>query len=319
MGDLTTASSTDSSSDDASAGAAGSVAGVCGCSDGSGALAGAIAGGMGNAAEAFRIRSFIPPLSTSNSARSCCRTSSRMRSMSSNSIIPQNKVRPPEGGRYGLGVSTGLCATGLCALLQVYRHIGEDFTPVLCNQHIVLDPDTADAVHVRARLDREHHPGHHRLIRKCPRELRNAWILMHLESQPVPCAVSERLAQSVPDEHVPRGPVDLARHYPGPNCRNRRRVGLPDGPSQTKQLQHRRAKVQRPRKIYAVSVVDAPEVQHHPLARREPSGPRTGVWTGAIRTRCDDRLERGTLEPGRADCRVDGCGHLQLGSSFGDE
>ncbi len=42
-----------------------------------------------HAADAFRIRSFIPPLSTSNSARSCCRTSSRIRSISSNSIILQ--------------------------------------------------------------------------------------------------------------------------------------------------------------------------------------------------------------------------------------
>ena len=71
MGDLTTASSTDSSSAASGAGSAGIDAGIWAVAGGGGAAAAGMAGGIGNAAEAFLTLSFIPPLSTSNSARSC--------------------------------------------------------------------------------------------------------------------------------------------------------------------------------------------------------------------------------------------------------
>src|SRR6188474_2095314 len=171
-----------------------------------------MAGGMGNAADAFRTRSFIPSLSTSNSARSCCRTSSRIRSISSNSII----LRVSRASTYSTHNCTRVPQAASPARLQYsYRHVGQHFAAALDHQHIVLDPDAADARHVRARLDREHHPGHDRLVGQRPWKLGNPWIFMYFQSKPMPGSMPEGFRESVARENVAGRTVDVAR----PNAR----------------------------------------------------------------------------------------------------
>jgi hypothetical protein len=78
-------------------------------------------------------------------------------------------------------------------------------------------------------------------------------------------------------------------------------------------------KLDRPRQIHGVSVVDPPEVQHHPLTRLEAARARAGVRAGAIRPGRHDRLESGTLETDAPDQGIDVGGHLDFRPSLANE
>ena len=71
----------------------------------------------------------------------------------------------------------------------------------------------------------------------------------------------------------------------------------------------------RARQIHAVSVVDTPEVQHDAVPRPSTPPSRTGVRQRAVRSGCDDRLERRTLESGSSYCAVDVRRHVPLGTA----
>src|SRR5262245_37824171 len=86
---------------------------------------------------AFLTRSLSPSRSSSNSARSCSRTSSSMRSMSLKSI------------RFRGARSHSTC-----------KHL----TPVLGHQDVVFDPDPADPGDVRAGFDSKDHPRLEELV-----------------------------------------------------------------------------------------------------------------------------------------------------------
>ena len=122
--------------------------------------------GIGGWVEAFLTRSFSPSRSSSNSARSCSRMSARIFSISSNAI-------------------------------------GQDFAATFHHQHIVFDSNAPGAGHINTRLDREDHTSDNRFPLGCVR--RNAWLLVHLEPEPMARAVTERVSQPVPGEHATRG------------------------------------------------------------------------------------------------------------------
>ena len=71
----------------------------------------------------------------------------------------------------------------------------------------------------------------------------------------------------------------------------------------------------RARQIHAVSVVDPPEVQHHPIPGREDPGARPGVRQGAVGPGRHDGLERRFRETGAPQRQFDLERDLGLGPS----
>src|SRR5688572_12134287 len=199
MGDLTTASSTALSS--ASAAGAGTVAtgagvgggGCCGITCGVAIWTGAASGGY--PLPALRTRSFNPSRSSSNSASSCCFTSSRIRSMSSKSNQPPKELSD--------------------------RRRGQNFAPRLGHQHVVFDPHAAESLDVDTRLNRKNHARRERHVRQPRYRPTKSRLLVHFEAEAVPCSVSERMTHTVSVQYRPCGSVDLGRHHTRPNSRDR--------------------------------------------------------------------------------------------------
>ena len=97
-------------------------------------------------------------------------------------------------------------------------------------------------------------------------------------ASPRPCRAStSRAAASISLAGRPAGPPRSPRPAPPRPPRASRRSSGAGG-----------AKLQRPRKIHAVSVVDAPEVQHHPVAGGQPARVPAGRADG----RCSDPRRR---------------------------
>ena len=123
-------------------------------------------------------------------------------------------------------------------------------------------------------------------------------LLVHFEPQPVPRPVAERLAEPVPLQHVSRRRVDLhSAATPGPTAAMAAACASRTAATQPPQRRRGGAKLNGTRKIHAVSVVDPPEVQHHPVARLRAFGPRPRVRQGAVGARRDYRLEGRPLNP----------------------
>ena len=98
-------------------------------------------------------------------------------------------------------------------------------------------------------------------------------------------AVPERLAEPMPREHVRRAAPSISTApRTRPHRADRGCVRRPDRLEQTAKPGGDRPDMQRPRKVHAVSVVDAPEVQHHPVARP----PAPGRSAGRAAARCWD-------------------------------
>ena len=123
---------------------------------------------------------------------------------------------------------------------------------------------------------------------------------MHLEPQPVPGSVPERVPKPVLHKDVPGRRVHRRSAVaPGLTAANGRRVRALHRLEQRAQTSPSPgAKLDRPGQIHAVSVVDPPEVQHHAIPRLESAPARPRVRQGAVGPGRDDRLERGPLEPG---------------------
>ncbi len=107
---------------------------------------------------------------------------------------------------------------------------------------------------------------------------------MHLETQTMAGAMTKRLEKAVALEHATSGAVYIGRQRARAHGREGCPVGLCDRAEQTAKVGVRYTNVQRPRKIDAVSVVDAPEVQHDTLAfPKDPRrGPGAGVQSGQV-------------------------------------
>src|SRR5262249_18343568 len=191
MGDVTTASSISSSSiasvvapalvaAGALAGAAPTTAAVSGeIGEGAAATAGSVGAGSVNTGvvPCLRTRIFRPSCSSSNSASSCSRIRSRICLMTSTFIIRvpyQPSIIVQCVLRFGV-----LCRTG--SLLHrdfapATRRVGQQLATLRRDEHVVFDAYAADAFHVRARLDREHHPRiEPRLAGIVGGSLRQAW------------------------------------------------------------------------------------------------------------------------------------------------
>src|SRR5687768_6503470 len=155
---------------------------------GSGAATGAIWAGATSATSdpALRPRSFKPTCSSSNSARSCSRTSSRTFLMSARFIADSDKE-------------------------EVGGHVGQLVTTVCGNEHIILQPYAAESVDVGAGFNRADHAGSE--VPELGRFLRGAGVrgggplcetgrLMDVEAQAMTGRVDERLAESVRRQEV---------------------------------------------------------------------------------------------------------------------
>ena len=158
--------------------------------------------------------SFSPSRSSSNSARSCSRTSSRIRSISSNSIILHSNATAVQGAHrcrsYDIGTSSALRsrparpARRLRSARRRARHIG-------------------------ARLDREHHArlAPARPAARAPAcAIRGSSCTSRPSPWPVPCPNAS--AKPVRREHLPRRRVDRARPRPRPHGGDGRRLRLAD-------------------------------------------------------------------------------------------
>src|SRR5690606_18738751 len=84
------------------------------------------------------------------------------------------------------------------------RAVGEDLVAVLRDQDQVLDAQTREPQYVDAGLDRDDHPGLQHVVGA----LREAGLLMYLETRPVPQAVRERLRETLLRQVVAGDGVD---------------------------------------------------------------------------------------------------------------
>src|SRR5262245_56037531 len=215
MGDFTMASSISVSTTSASGGCAGAgpaVAATGAAATGAAAATAATGGGsVGVGPETpkaptpfFRTRSRNPSCSTSNSARSCSLTSSRICFSWSRSKSNLN---------------------------EICRRVGQNLHAAAGHEHIVLDPDAAPAGQIGARLDREHHARLYSFVAgvdigSAPCDPR---ALMDLDAQTVPRPVTESGAQPVPVEGVAGRGVDLEPRSTGGDHLDRPIVRFADG------------------------------------------------------------------------------------------
>src|SRR6185295_13176936 len=95
----------------------------------------------------------------------------------------------------------------------------------------VLDSNATPSGKICARLDGENHAGRDRGVIRidvgpAPRD---AWILVHFDSEPVAGPMSERLAEATAGEGLSRRAVDVETGSPRSHGRDRLVVRLQDG------------------------------------------------------------------------------------------
>ena len=110
--------------------------------------------------------------------------------------------------------------------------------------------------------------------------------------------------------------VDRARLHSRSDRGNRRLLSLSHGSEQTAKIRTRIAKLNRSRKIHAVSVVDPAKVQHHTIPFLEHSRTGTRVRQGAVRPRGHDCLEGWPLETDPAKEGVEVARDLDLRATW---
>ena len=212
------------------------------------------------AGPALRIRSFSPSRSSSNSARSCC----------------LHQLQDP------FDVVEFQSASEMPACRRLSRASARPH-PVVGHQHVVFDPDAAESLDIRARLDREHHARARAGSRPGPvagRPIRGSsctssprpWPVPWPNASPSPCRTStSRAAASTALAQDPGRTAAIAAW-----CASATALGQP-APCRCRGPQ-----LDRPRQIHAVSVVDTPEVQHHPILRGQAARAGPGVRKGAV-------------------------------------
>ena len=135
---------------------------------------------------------------------------------------------------------------------------------------------------------------------------------MDFQAETVSGAMHECVAQPPCREHLPGGRIDQAGLHTGPNHRNRRGMcGTDRGERARKRVACRR-QLNRARQIHAVSVVDTSEVQHHAVARGEPTRPGPGMRQGAVGAGGDNRVERRSRKPRLTEEGIDITSNLEL-------
>src|SRR4051794_24779686 len=124
--------------------------------------------------------------------------------------------------------------------------------------------------------------------------------------------MAERLAQAVLHEDVARGRIDDAWAYTRPDRRDRCLMRPCHGLVNLPERLGRRSELNRARKIHAVSVVDAPKVQHGRVTGVQSPFRRSGMREGTVRARRHDRVERRSGKSRATNRRVELGGNLVL-------
>ena len=175
------------------------------------------------------------------------------------------------------------------------------------------------AGNVCARLDREHHAGLDRIVRQPRHAPSHARVLVNLQAQPVAGSMAECLPKPMPFKHFACGGVDRAGAGARSNGPDGRRLRQLDGVVKPPQILPGRPKLDRSSQIHAVSVVDAPEVQHGRLPYFERPVRRPRVRQRTVGPRGHDRVECRTAEPGVLHRHLDVERHVALTAAGGNE
>ena len=129
-------------------------------------------------------------------------------------------------------------------------------------------------------------------------------LFVHIQPQPVPGAVPERLAKARLLQHRAGRAIDGRRLDTRPDGRDGCLLRGQNGGVKTANLLARRPNRHRPREVGAVSVQNAAEVQHHQVARLEPAIAGAVVRQRGVGPGRDDCFKRGPLVAGRAAARL---------------
>jgi hypothetical protein len=93
---------------------------------------------------------------------------------------------------------------------KLRRHVRQQFHARVGHEHIVFNPDAAPIWKICTRLDRKHHAGSYELMARIdvgtPTD--DSRVFVHVDTQAVASAVSERLAHSGPRQAIAGRAID---------------------------------------------------------------------------------------------------------------